>query len=123
MSTHRVHAAERLTLRATTDHTAGDLVWCKGWYGTVQDNVRSGDLFSLILNGAWNFKRVGGVTKNGALMAAPATEQATSLPLGLSGATIGVSTTGWFPVGRLIATSTATTGKMQLFNPNPLNQS
>ena len=124
MSTHRVHAADRLTLRATTAHTAGDLVWCKGFYGTVQDDVVSGDLFTLILGDAWILKNVPSTLRAGAVLSAPATEQATTLPI-LTWTTHPslntVATTGWHPIGKTIATGTATTAKVQLFNPNPLN--
>ena len=126
MSTNKVHAARRLTLRATTNHTAGDFVWCDGFYGVVQDDVTSGDLFTLILEEAWNLKRTPNGVRRGAILAAPATEQATSLPLLVwttHPSLNSVATTGWHPIGKTIATGTATTAKTQLFNPNPLNLS
>lgn len=124
MASNKVHAGERLTLTATTAHTAGDLVWCKGFFGVVQDDVVSGDKFTLILNGVWNLKRAPATSAIGAVLSAPATEQATGLPLGAASPTIGnAATAGWWSIGKVIATGTATTAKVQLFNPNPLNRS
>lgn len=126
MSTNKSNLGKRQTLRATTNHTAGDFVWCDGFYGVVQDDVTSGDLFTLILDETWNLKRTPSTVKRGAILAAPATEQATSLPLLVwttHPSLNSVATTGWHPIGKTWATGTATTAKVQLFNPNPLNLS
>lgn len=118
MSTNFVHAARRLTFTAAVAHTAGDLVYHKGFYGVVQDDIAAGAVGTLILEGAWALPRVASTLPMGTVVAAPATELATSLPMG-SVATMGVvATTGWNPVGRVIATGNATVAKIQLFNPN-----
>lgn len=119
MSRNFVHAARRLTFTATSAHTAGDLVYHKGFYGVVQDDIASGAVGTLILEGAWALARVPSTVAMGAVLAAPATEIATSLPLGAASPTLGnVATAGWNPVGRAIATGNATVAKLQLFNPN-----
>lgn len=121
MSRNFVHAAKRLKVLFTVNHTAGDLVYVGGFYGIVQDNVvvATDPYGTLILEGAWAVSRVPSTTGMGSVLSAPATEIATSLPLGVRGGVATVAaTTGWNPVGRLIATSNATVGKLQLANPN-----
>lgn len=126
MAGNFVHRGRRLTVTFTTAHTAGDLVYVGasgagggGFYGVVQDNVIAGAVGTLILEGTWNLKRAPSTTAFGTVLAAPATETATSLPLGAGAATVGFfATVGWRAVGRVIATGTATTAKVQLFNPN-----
>ena len=122
MSAHGVHSGERIKVTATAAHSAGDLVYEGGFYGTVQDDVASGDLFTLILNKVWNFKNVPSTLPMGRIVAAPATVMATTLQV-LSWTTHpslnSHATAGWSPIGRTIETGTATTAKIQLFNPNP----
>lgn len=132
MAGNFVHRGRRLTVPFTTAHTAGDLVYVGasgaaggGFYGVVQDNVAAGATGTLILEGTWNLKRAPTTLAFGTVVAAPATETATSLPLlgydaaaAASGVVPGPATVGWRPVGRTIATGTATTAKIQLFNPN-----
>lgn len=121
MSANFVHAGRRLTIRATVAHKAGDLVYEKGFYGVVQDDVKVADLFTLILEGVWNLPRlIGGnapVAMGARIYAAP-TLSSTGLilaPVASAGASAGI---GWNPIGRLIATSNASQAKVQLFNPN-----
>jgi hypothetical protein len=96
MSTNIVHqhGTNHIKLTAVAAHLAGDLVCEQGFFGTVQDVV-----------------------------AAPATAQATTLPIAAIGAATGgafaPATGGWIPFGKVIATGTATTAKIQHFNPNP----
>lgn len=123
MSRNYVHAAKRLRVLCTTNHTAGDLAYVGGFYGVFQDDVvvATDPYATLILDGAWQLSRVPTTTGMGSVLSAPATEIATSLPLGVRGAIATVAaTTGWNPIGRLIATSNATMGKVQLANPNLL---
>lgn len=120
MSKNFVHAGRRLNIRATVAHTAGDLVYEKGFYGVVQDDVAVGDLFALILEGVWALPRlVGGANvEMGTKVYAFPTTGATSLiiaPGPSAGASAGL---GWNPIGRLIATSNASQAQVQLFNPN-----
>jgi len=126
MAGNFVHRGRRLTVPFTTAHTAGDLVYVGasgatggGFFGVVQDNVLAGSTGTLILEGVWNLKRAPSTAAFGTLLAAPATETATSLPLGAGSPTLGNgATTGWRTIGRTIATGTATTAKVQLFQPN-----
>ena len=127
MSGNFVHRGRRLTMTFSTAHTAGDLVYvgasgasATGFYGVVQDNVAAGAIGTLILEGVWNLKRAPSTVALGTVLSAPATETATSLPLlaRFSPATGSPATVGWMPVGRVIATGTASTAKVQLFNPN-----
>lgn len=126
MSGNFVHAGHRKTITAATAHLAGDLIWQDGFYGVVQDNVAAGDKCTLILDGIWVLPRVASTVAAGTLMAAPATEQATGLPIlahgaaaAASGVIPGPATTGWFPFGKTLATGNATVAKIQLLNPNP----
>lgn len=126
MSTNVVHewGTDHLKVLAATTHKAGDLVCAKGFYGTVADDVAAGEMMTLRLNPTVNFANVQtAALPMGAVVAAPATEQATTLPIrSFSAATSGIianATTGWYPIGKLIATGTSTTAKIQLFNPNP----
>lgn len=125
MSGNFVHRGRRLKMLFATAHTAGDLVYCKGFYGVVQDNIVADTYGTLILEGAWTLKRVASTVAQGTRVAAPATEIATSLPLltfgagaAASGVVPGPATAGWNPIGRVIATGNATLAKIQLFNPN-----
>lgn len=111
----------------TVNHTAGDLVYVNGFYGVVQDNVDiTKDAYgTLILEGAWQLSRVATTLAMGLVLAAPATEIATSLPLlawgaaaAASGVVPGEATAGWHKVGKTIATGNATMAKVQLANPN-----
>lgn len=116
MSTNVVHewGTAHLKVVSAVAHKAGDCVYAKGFYGTVVDDVAAGETMTLRLNPTVNFANVLVSTlAMGTKVYAPATEQATTLPI------IGGATTGWNSIGRTIATGTATTAKVQLFNPNP----
>lgn len=128
MSTNVVHAhgTTHLSVTVAAAHKAGDLVCERGFFGTVEDDCAAGDLVTLRLDPTVNFARVPSTLAMGVIVAAPATAQATTLPLlaygaaaAASGVVPGGATAGWFPVGKTIATGTATTAKIQLFNPNP----
>lgn len=113
-----VHRGARLgSVIFTVAHKAGELVYEKGFYGVVQDDVAAGAKGTLLLEGAWLLSRVPATVAQGAKLFAPATEIATSLPL-ISAATIGVASAGHNAIGRVIATGNATVAKVQLFNPN-----
>jgi predicted RecA/RadA family phage recombinase len=117
MSKNFVAAGNRLSIRATVTHTAGDLVYEKGFIGVVQDNVAVGDLFSLIGPGEWNLARlVGGAAPvaMGAPIFALPTLSSTGLliaPAASAGASAGI---GWTQIGRLAATSNASQAKVIL---------
>lgn len=115
------HGTDRMPFTATTAHAAGDLIYHKGFYGFVEDDVASGDRATLILRQTRNLPNVTSTLPLGAVVAAPAVEQATTLPVVEAGATAGgLATAGWFQIGRVvIATGTATTAKIALFHPNP----
>lgn len=111
---------------AVAAHKAGDLVCERGFFGTVADDVAAGDKFTLRLRPTINLPRVPSTLAMGVIVAAPVTAQATTLPIGISaqaaaasGVVPGNATAGWVAFGKTIATGTATTAKIQLFNPNP----
>lgn len=119
MSRNAVHAGRRITVLFDVLHRAGDLVYVRGFFGIVQDDVAAGETGTLILEGVWAVPRVASTVAMGTKLSAPATEIATSLPLGTASPTLGnPATAGWLPVGRTIATGNATIAKLQLFNPN-----
>jgi hypothetical protein len=125
MSTNIVHqhGTNHIKLTAVAAHLAGDLVCEQGFFGTVQDDVAAGDVFTLLLDPTVNYPRVPSTLAIGVIVAAPATAQATTLPIAAIGAATGgafaPATGGWIPFGKVIATGTATTAKIQHFNPNP----
>jgi hypothetical protein len=100
----RGHSRGRLRILCAVAHTAGDYAYEKGWYGWVQDSVAAGKWGVFILDNVVELKNVvpGPPVMSGTKLYAPATAIATTLPL-MSG-----PTTGWNPVGRVIATSVAT---------------
>lgn len=124
MSVTEVQDGHRLTFVATTDHAAGDLAYYNGFYGHVQDDIAAGELGMLILNKVWKFANVPSTLAQGALVAAPATEMATTLKIGLSaqaaaasGVVPGNATAGWNVFGRVWETGNASMAAIQLFNP------
>lgn len=120
MATNSVHASRRLRVLFGADHKANDLVYQDGFYGVVQDDVKSGKWGTLILEGAWALPRGPNTLAAGTRVAAPATVQATTLPIGAGAATVGAgATAAWNVFGRTIATGGPTgVVKVQLFNPN-----
>jgi predicted RecA/RadA family phage recombinase len=118
MAKNYIHAGRRLNrVLFTVAHKAGELVYEKGFYGVVQDDVAAGGFGTLILDGVWLLSRVPATLAQGGKVFAPATEVATSLPL-ITAATIGVASAGHFAIGRAIATGNASVARIQLFNPN-----
>lgn len=121
MARNYVHRAGRLgNVIFTVAHKAGELVYEKGFYGVVQDDVAAGAKGTLLLEGAWLLSRVPATVAMGTKLYAPATEVATSLPLISIAATIGQASAGHNAVGRVIATGNATVARVQLFNPNSI---
>ena len=113
MSNTAVHKGDRLQVTFTVAHKAGDLVYEKGFYGTVEDDVAAGALGYIILGEIHIFRRMPATTAMGTKVYAPATAQATTLPL------IAAASTGHNAVGRTAATANASgIGWVQLFNPN-----
>ena len=114
MATNQVHihGTDRLKVLAFANHLAGDLVYEKGFWGVVQDNVTAGSFFTLILNGTWNLPRVPSTVSMGVKVWSPPSSVATTLEIAIS------ALAGYTAIGRTIATGTATTAKIQLFNPN-----
>jgi predicted RecA/RadA family phage recombinase len=114
MARNAVHAGVRLRMFFATTHKAGDLVYCKGFYGVVQDDIKvAGSWGTLILNRAWLLARVPASNiAQGTALFAPATEIATTLPLSAG------ATTGYNAIGRSIATGNASVVKAVLFHPN-----
>jgi predicted RecA/RadA family phage recombinase len=118
MAKNFVHRGARLNrVLFTVAHRAGELVYEKGFYGVVQDDVAAGGFGTLLLEGVWTLSRVPATVAMGAKLHAPATEIATSLPL-ISAATNGAASAGYAAIGRAIATGNATVARVQLFNPN-----
>lgn len=126
MATNIVHEHGTNNLKVSTAvaaHRTGDLVCENGFFGVVDDTTAAGDSITLRLQVTVNLPRVASTLAAGVIVAAPATAQATTLPIGAAGAaTLGIpvgGTAGWVPFGKVIATGTASTAKIQLFNPNP----
>lgn len=123
MASNRVHGGNRIKVLSSAAHKAGDLVYERGFYGVVQDDVSgAGVLMTLILDGVWRLPRVPATIAMGKILAAEATISATTLVLlqwtthpSLNSA----ATAGWNPIGRTIETGTATTAEIQLFAQNP----
>lgn len=109
MAKNYVHAGRRLRVLFSADHLAGDLVYEKGFFGVVQDDVTAGEYGTLILEGVWELARTPSTVAMGTILSAPATAIATTLPL---------TATSNSPVGRTIATGNASVARVQLFNPN-----
>lgn len=128
MSVTAVEQGQRRTYRATTAHKAGDLVYSEGFYGHCQDDIAAGELGMMILDQVWKFKNVPATLAAGAVVGAPATEMATTLPIGLwspaaaaSGVAPGNATTGWNAIGRVWETGNGSIAAIQLFNPRPVS--
>lgn len=126
MSTTAVQQGDRLTFAAVTAHKAGDLVCINGFYGHCQDDIAAGELGMIILDRVWKFANVPSTLSQGALVAAPATEMATTLAIGLSaqaaaasGVAPGNATAGWNVFGRVWETGNASMAAIQLINPRP----
>ena len=124
MSTNVVHehGTENLKVAvAVAAHRAGDLVCEKGFFGVVDDTTEAGAAITLRLNVTARLKYVPSTLAAGVVVAAPVTASPTSLPIAAAGATgfLAAVTAGWIPIGKTIATGTATTAVIQLFNPNP----
>lgn len=115
----RYHSAGRLRVLFTTDHSAGDFVYCKGFYGWVQDDVDTSKTAwgVLHLSGVYELARTPNAVAMGTKLHAPATEVATTLPL-IAAATNGQATTGWNAVGRTTATGNASAARVRLFSDN-----
>lgn len=111
MSRNFVHRNERTRILFATAHTAGDLVYCKGFYGVVQDDVTAGSWGVLLHQDVWELARTPATVAMGTKLYAPATEIATSLLLS-------ATTTGGNPVGRVTATGNATVARVRLFGDN-----
>lgn len=114
-----VHAGRRRQFTATVNLKAGDLVYTQGFYGYLDDDVDSGRLGTLIMEGVAQLKNVFGSNLNpGTKVFAAPTVQATTLLI-YPAASI---PSGANPIGRVWATSPASsasaTVKVQLFNPN-----
>lgn len=116
MATSFVHAGRRKQVVSAQLHKAGDTVYYDGYFGVVQDDVKTvGDVLTIILEGVWELKRGGihVVGNPGVRYFAYPTTQATTLQLFASWAS------GSLPVGRSWVTTATTTAKIQLANPNP----
>lgn len=109
----RYHSTGRLRVLFTANHTAGDLVYCKGFYGWVQDDidVSKTGWGVLHLAGVYELARTPATVAMGEKLYAPATEVATTLPMT-------ATTTGGNPVGRTTATGNATAARVRLFSDN-----
>jgi predicted RecA/RadA family phage recombinase len=118
VSKNAFHEGDRLSVIAAQAHKAGDLVYEKGYYGVVQDDVAVGETFTLILKGGWYFWTPESTIAMGTVVAAPATaggatlaSAATSLPVRTYQGPTGIGgtgvTAGWNPIGRTGATGNA----------------
>ena len=114
-----VHAGRRRQFTPSVNLKAGDLVYHQGFYGYLDDDVDSGRIGNLIMEGVAILKNVFGSNLNpGVKMFAAPTVHATTLLLYPAGSV----PSGANPVGRVWATSPASSAtatiKVQLFNPN-----
>lgn len=114
---HTAGQSDRLRILFTATHLAGDFVHEKGFYGWVQDDIDSGDWGVLFLEGVYELARTPNGVAMGTKLHAPATAQATTLPL-IAAATNGQATAGWNAVGRTTATGNATAARVRLFGNN-----
>src|SRR4051794_17828986 len=120
MSRTFVHAGRRRAFTSPVAHSAGDLVWDKGFYGIVQDNVPSGSLGTLILDaGVQELKNVYGSNLTpGTKVSAIPTITPTTLQIFPAASVPG----GANAIGRVWATSPASlataTVKVAIFHPN-----
>lgn len=122
-----VFPGHRLTnVLFATNHSAGDLVYVNGYFGTVEDNIDvSVDPYgTLIIDEVHRFARVPSTVAMGTVMGALATEVATTLQLlpyargtATNGVVPGDATAGWKPVGRTTTTGNASMALISLFNP------
>lgn len=120
MSRNFVHAGKRIRVLATTAHSAGHLVYERGFFGVAQDDVAAGDYFTLILESVWELtnKLSTDAWAMGTKVYASATAGATSIALTPGAPGPASAATGAIAIGRAIATANATAVKVQLFNPN-----
>lgn len=115
MATTFVHAGRRKQVVSAQLHKSGDFVYYDGFFGVVQDDVKTvGDLLTIILEGVWELKRGAAhvVGNPGVRFYAYPTTQATTLQLWASFAS------GALPIGRSWVTTATGTAKIQLANPN-----
>jgi predicted RecA/RadA family phage recombinase len=119
MAKNFVHAGRRLRVLFSAAHLAGDLVFEKGFYGVVQDDVASGKFGTLILEGVWELARTPATVAMGSLLAAGPSSVATTLVLQ---AYTPAATANQRLVGKTIATGNATVARVQLLHlsGNPL---
>ena len=113
MARNFVHAGRRLRVLFSANHLAGDLVFEKGFYGVVQDDVTAGQFGTLILEGVWELARTPSTVAMGTTLAAGPSAVATTLVLQ---AWTAAATANQRPVGRTIATGNASAARVQLFN-------
>lgn len=121
MATNRVHAGKRIRVLFAAAHAGGSLVYEKGFYGIVEESVAAGEYGYMILGDVWLLPRVPSTLAMGTLVAAPATAQATWLPLlaYTNHPSLNVqATTGWAPIGKAIATGNATVARILVFPPH-----
>lgn len=110
----RAGSSDRLRVLFSASHEAGDFVYEKGFYGWVQDDV---DITKtawgvLFLEGVYELARTPATVAMGTKLYAPATAQATTLPL------VAAATTGHNAVGRTTATGNASAARVRLFGDN-----
>lgn len=115
----RAGSSDRLRILMASDHTAGDFVYEKGFYGWVQDDVDVSENAwgVLFLEGVYELARTPNGVSMGTKLHAPATSMATTLPL-IAAATNGQATAGWNAVGRTAATGNASAARVRLFGDN-----
>ena len=113
------HAGRRRSYTPSVDQKAGDLVYQHGFFGYLDDDVDSGRLGTMILEGVANLKNVFGSNINpGIKVSANPTHGATTLQIFPAPSV----PSGGVAIGRVWATSPASSAsaiiKVQLFNPN-----
>ena len=117
MSRNYVSAGRRLSMASPVAHKAGDLVFYHGFFGWLQDDVASGALVALILEGEVTYDNpkflVSRLLPGTKMYADP-----TIVPTTLTVYPQASAPTTAYPIGRLTATSATASGKMILFDDN-----
>jgi predicted RecA/RadA family phage recombinase len=112
MARNKVHNGDRLRVLASVNHSAGDLVYEKGFYGWCQDDVEAGDYFTLVKDGsAYELARTPATVAMGVKLYAAPSSVATTLDL----KPLASIASGYNAVGRTIATGNATVARVLLF--------
>lgn len=112
---HKIHNGDRLRLKFSVAHSAGDLAYEKGFFGWVQDDVAAGDYGVLLVDGGvYELARTPATVAAGVKLYAAPSAVATTLDL----KPLASIASGAVAVGRTVATGNATVAYVRLFRDN-----